>query len=201
MLNKVKLIKITCLKTVVVLLLWGTASRIAEGLSGVKQSSAPIGSNYRYFKNVTLKRQLRSQSTQTDGEEVGYFQNQSAQTAALLDQARLKKPSIVSTRKIRDSDVLSPVQLSTLTTELHQTASTEASTVPQRYTSQVRRPVRRPAVAVAGGRATAQKLNVIVGVLLPFSGNRSFVIRKVAPAFERAVEKVTIEMGPWNFHR
>lgn len=49
--------------------------------------------------------------------------------------------------------------------------------------------------------AEASKLQIIVGVLLPFTGSRPFVVKKVSPAIEQAVDKMATEMGPWNFHR
>lgn len=49
--------------------------------------------------------------------------------------------------------------------------------------------------------ALRQKSDIRVGVLLPFTGNRPFAIKKVAPAIEKAVDEVAFYMGPWNFGR
>ncbi|CAG5114463.1 unnamed protein product [Candidula unifasciata] len=99
-------------------------------------------------------------------------------------------------RRRRSSDVISSVPLSTLATGVQHLPSSASDQVQERYFRLVSRLVIPP----TGGRASGKNVSVTVGVLLPFSGNRSFDVRKVAPAIETAVEKVTLDMGPWNFH-
>lgn len=112
--------------------------------------------------------------------------------------------SFVRRRKLRNrrfyTDDLASLTLSTQAPSF-MSLKRDVDSWPHRYSRPVRASNDLRFKKKSTRRNTSRTINeeILVGVLLPFAGNRPFVVRKVAPSIEKAVDKVTNEMGPWNF--